>query len=74
MYRRKREIPIGDELKTPFGELVAAGAGKWKREQTAAEPLRGRTATSMSFPGAEVGVLVNAARPDRGNPRMIQNG
>jgi hypothetical protein len=25
------------------------GAGKWQREQTAAEPLRGRTATSMLF-------------------------
>ena len=25
------------------------GAGKWQREQTAVEPLRGRTATSMLF-------------------------
>jgi hypothetical protein len=33
----------------PGGAKGLPGAGKWQREQTAAEPLRGRTATSMLF-------------------------
>ena len=38
------KTPEGNELTAPFGELVEPGAGKWQREQTAAVPLRGRTA------------------------------
>ena len=45
------------ELKVPFPELVVTGC---QPEQTAAEPLRVRTATSMIFfVRAEVGVPVH---------------
>src|SRR5437764_1229116 len=44
-----QESPQGNELKAPLTELVVTRAGWWQREQTAAEPLRGRTETSMLF-------------------------
>ena len=49
VQKEDEKPPQGNELKAPFGELVVTGAGKWQREQTAAETLRGRTATSILF-------------------------
>jgi hypothetical protein len=38
---------VEGDITQPSADGVAIDAGKWPREQTAAEPLRGRTATSM---------------------------
>jgi hypothetical protein len=49
VQKEDEKTPEGNELKAPFGELVVTGRRKWQREQTAAESLRCRTATSMLF-------------------------
>jgi hypothetical protein len=49
-YRRKTRKPQrGLNSKRLSATWSQPGAGKWQREQTAAEPLRGRTATSILF-------------------------
>jgi hypothetical protein len=49
VQKEDEKPPQENELKVSFGELFVTGPGKWQREQTAAEPLRGRTATSILF-------------------------
>jgi hypothetical protein len=44
------------------GELVVAGAGKWQREQTAAEPFRSRTANINRSRPANGARSIKAAR------------
>jgi hypothetical protein len=39
VQKEDEESPERDEFKAPLGGLVVPGAGRWQREQIAAEPL-----------------------------------
>jgi hypothetical protein len=45
--QENQKTPQGDELEAALGEMIVSGAGRWHPEQTAADPSRGRTSTSM---------------------------
>ena len=47
VQKEDEKPPHGNELKAPFGKLVVTGRRQMAARQTAAESLRGRTATSM---------------------------
>src|SRR4051812_19432270 len=50
VYRRKTRNPHrGMNSKRRSASWAEPGGGKWRREQSAAERLRGRTATSKLF-------------------------
>jgi hypothetical protein len=47
--REAHDLPAGIDRFRQLQIQSGVGARKWQREQTAAEPLRGRTATSILF-------------------------
>jgi len=49
VQKEDEKSPQGYELKAPLGELVVAGRRQMAARADWAEPLRGRTATSMLF-------------------------
>ena len=49
IYFRINIRGVEGDMTQPSADGVDIDAGKWQREQTVAEPSRGRTATSMLF-------------------------